>query len=526
MREKLTTDDLLFIRRRIFKPICESQQIQAWVVGGAVRDHLYNRVYCTIISDIYINDIDVVCSDKDEFVGVLSAYCRDGNVKYKITPMANGHATVFTIYSFKDFTGTSPYKDFSFDIEISQLKDTLWNDALSRDFTCNAWYLPIHNDDKIFSPLTKTTPVYPVIGKELIPCDSCKTFIDNPLRIFRAMDMISRGYRPTTRLVMDIIQAAKQIKASEELRKSMLGIVHKIFCGLIEKTRIIDDVVYAFNWMAELNLWPMVDGRIEGMVDCMHENHYHHDSVWQHTMEVLTGVMMYHVVDEKFHKVQPDVTCLWAAFLHDIGKIETVTKDDRGMTHFYGHHDSSAIIAGEILKDAPVSKQMAKDIVALIQYHMETKPFGDADIPKNQYKHIRRLMLKLGEEQFHRYLLLNHADCAASDRIRNENTNNICKAICEMKRNNEPNWFEFRLPVDGNMIKESIPNIPAKGIGLCINQLLKVTLAHPFDYETQEQCIHYLETLVKTGWVNDMINSGKTVDTPTLISVKSDIKKR
>ena len=53
MREKLTYDNLSFIRKRIFQPICESQQIQAWVVGGAVRDHLYNRVYGTIIHDIY-----------------------------------------------------------------------------------------------------------------------------------------------------------------------------------------------------------------------------------------------------------------------------------------------------------------------------------------------------------------------------------------------------------------------------------------------------------------------------------------
>lgn len=516
MSRTFSIDNLIKVKENILKPICFASNIEAYLVGGCTRDIL--------LGNGEVNDVDIVCNDAEQMVNALVQYCSTNDVKYSINKMSNGHATVVTVNYKQLMKDSFSIEPETIDFEISQFTDKklsfgtafrtiLNNDAESRDFTCNAWYYPIHNNEKPFTPILHKNAIYPVIGNDIIPCNGSQTFINNPLRIFRAMDLISRGYRPTPELTLSISDALKSIYYSDELRKSMLAIVHKIFVGLAEGKRMVNDVIYAFNYMMGLGVWgKLIDIKIQWMSTCIHKNSYHYDSVWQHTMWVIKN--LYNIggscelksVQE--HIIKPNVYDYWAAFLHDIGKVDTITFDDISChTHFIDHQKYSVEIATGILRDSPVNSSMTNYILDLIKVHMDTKPFGDKPIPKSQFKHIRRLMWELGQIEFEHFLLLNHADCAASERSENKNTLNILAAMRYMKRHNEPCWYLYRIPINGNVIKDKIPEIPDKYIGKFIDQLYKVTFAHPENYETEEQCIHYLKSLINSGWTKESIKN-------------------
>jgi hypothetical protein len=215
--------------------------------------------------------------------------------------------------------------------------------------------------------------------------------------------------------------------------------------------------------------------------------------------------------------IRPTAYDYWAALLHDIGKPCTMTSDADGATHFYDHQTASVRLAEEILKSSPLNKRGTDTVLKLIAHHMDTKAFGDEPIKPARYKHIRRLQWELGAETFDHFLVLNHADCAASERATNNNTPNVVNAVIDMVcSRGERAWDSYMIPVTGNDIKEAFPNESGMNIGRYIKQLYKVTFSRPEDYATKEQCLHYIGTLIKTGWIKKVYGKEPSV---------SDLKK-
>lgn len=502
MRAQLDNQCVLRIRREILQPVAEFEGIQAWMVGGCVRDLMHHEG---------INDIDVICTDASKFVNALDGYFTENNIGHSIHSMANGHATVISVKTkpiFGEFLILPP----QFDIEVSQLDhldkltpdEAIKYDAGSRDFICNAWYISVSGIDKPFTPLTNESIVYDAIGKYIHPCNKSATFFDNPLRVFRAMDLMCRGYKPTIGLVRALEDYLQNGINKKAYINACLQVVHKIFSRLADGEYDVNNVIYAFNYFADLCAWgKMIHPVFEGMKYCIHKNDYHHDSVWQHTMNVIYNMSRYRVLDEHDFPIKTNAYDYWAALLHDAGKTTTISYDFDGNTHFYDHQCSSVRISEEILKESPLNKVWTDFVLELIAHHMDTKVFGDEPIKYRQYKHIRKLQWELGAMGFHHFLILNHADCAASERSENKNTINIVRAVKDMAYNcGESAWECYKIPVSGSDITEAFPDEPGVNIGKYIKQLYKVTFSRPDDYKTKEQCLHYVRTLIKTGWAN------------------------
>lgn len=510
MKKKLSKNNIEYIRKVVLGPLVKSIGVQAWLVGGCVRD---------IIHGDGINDVDIVCTDANGLVGCLDEFCSVNGIKHTIHPMGNGHATVFNVNTSGILNKDLDALPVSIQMEISQLDyDTIEQDAIYRDFICNSWYIDVSGDGKPFNPISGRSRVFDPKGKIIYPCNGYKTFTNNPLRVFRAMDLMCRGYRPTTELHMGIIEFRKNSapylfgnRVDINLRGAALQIIHKIFCRLASGEYDVENVIYAFNYMAELGMWKLIHPDMDAMIMCVHRNKYHHDSVWQHTMEVIRNLATIPVYQQQDIRVIPNEYDYWVALLHDIGKVSTIsyTYDPdkyESTTHFYDHQTASVAIAGEILKDSPLGKTRTDYVIGLISHHMDTKPFGNEPIKYSQYKYIRKLQWELGsvlfDQAFNHFLAINHADCAASDRDVNMNTPNVVAAVKDMAYNRgESAWGCYKIPVTGNDIKEAFPNEPGVNIGKYIKQLYKVTFSRPSDYETKEQCIHYIGTLIKTGWI-------------------------
>ena len=493
MKEKLTKDHVCYLQHTILKPIVKTLGIKAWLVGGCVRD---------IINGEGVNDIDVVCTDVNALVNALDEFCTINKISHTIHPMQNGHAVVFNANTVAMLDDNFSILPPSIQFEISQLNGPdIYTDAMSRDFICNTWYVDITGGDPVNPNLTGALE-YNASGKYIYPCCGVDTFQDSPIRIFRAMDLMCRGYKPTVELLQRITEYL-HAKNSVDCKVSCLQVVHKIFCRLASGEYKVDDVIYAFDIMMELGAWDkMVHPVFGSMASCIHNNQYHHDTVWQHTMEVIRGLATYDVHNEQDVSIKVSAYDYWVALLHDTGKVMTKTIDSDKETHFYGHQLASVEIAKEILKDSSLGNVWTKYVLDIIAHHMDTKQFGDEPLKYSQYKHVRKLMWELGDMTFNHFLAINHADCAASERSKNMNTLNIVRAVKDMAyHRGESAWECYKLPVTGADILQEFPEIQPAHTGFYLKQLYKVTFSRPEDYETKEQCIHYVRTLVKTGWI-------------------------
>ena len=516
MRQKLSEQYVKELCEKILRPIANEEHIQAWLVGGCVRD---------IIHGEGINDVDVLCTDASRMVSALDKHFNETNDDHSIHSMENGHATVISVLS-KHIFGGFPILPARFDIEVSQLghldgftldelggftletldgltlEEILERDARDRDFVCNAWYMDINNNSEPFTPLHTESTIYDPAGKYIYPCNGGKSIFNNPLRIFRAMDLMCRGYKPTNQLYYGIAGYIQNDLHPDIHRDAYLQVIHKIFSRLASEEYNVNNVIFAFNYFAELGVWgKMIHPVFPGMMSCIHKNRYHKDSVWQHTMNVIYNMARCKVLEEHGRQIKPTAYDYWAALLHDTGKTTTISHDWDGNTHFYDHQYESVRISTEILKDSPLNKVWTEYVLKLIAHHMDTKPFGDEPIKYHQYKHIRKLQWELGGMAFEHFLLLNYADCAASGRTENKNTINVVRAVKDMTYSRgESAWGCYKIPVDGNDIKEAFPDEPGVNIGKYIRQLYKVTFSRPEDYITKEQCLHYVGTLIKTGW--------------------------
>ena len=111
-----------------------------------------------------------------------------------------------------------------------------------------------------------------------------------------------------------------------------------------------------------------------------------------------------HIVHAVANYTGEDVTTKVALLLHDIGKPQCYTEDERG-GHFYGHGIPSKAIAEIVVDRLRFDSDMQKNITELVLFH-------DSVIEPNP-KAVRRWLNKIGETQLRRLLRMNVADALA-----------------------------------------------------------------------------------------------------------------
>lgn len=111
--------------------------------------------------------------------------------------------------------------------------------------------------------------------------------------------------------------------------------------------------------------------------------------------------------------IQPRIELRLAALLHDIAKPLTRIETQTG-THFYGHDEQGAVMAGQILERLRYPAHIVDTVVILIRWHMFSFDSQSGDGA------IRRLILKVGPENIPGLLELRRADIVATDRINHQ----------------------------------------------------------------------------------------------------------
>lgn len=105
--------------------------------------------------------------------------------------------------------------------------------------------------------------------------------------------------------------------------------------------------------------------------------------------------------------VEADRTLRLAMLLHDIGKPETETVDEEGITHFHRHAAVSAELAEAVLKRLKFDNETIRMVRKLVLYH----DYGNGVEPNMAA--VRRAVSKIGEDAFSGLFAVKRADVMA-----------------------------------------------------------------------------------------------------------------
>ena len=393
---------------------------QAYAVGGCVRDSLLGTVP---------GDWDICTSALPEETEACFSDLRVVETGLK-------HGTVTVIfqgvpYEITTFRSDGNYLDHRRPQQVNFVR-TLKEDLLRRDFTINA--MAVGLDGEIQDPFGGRQD----LTDGIIRCvgDPDTRFTEDALRILR-------GLRFASRLGFSI---APETAAAMERNKNLLSYVsgeriYKELTGILIGT-------YAQSVLEQYGgVLAAVLPEIQPSMGFLQHNPFHNRDVWQHTLEALG-------------KSRPDPIVRWALLLHDLGKPDCFTLDDRGIGHFYGHPQRSMELAEQILDRFHGDKKNRDTICLLVRDH-------DREAPAT-IKNARRWIARYGRDNVRLLLEVKRCDCLAhvdtpKTRARYNNLMEMTRLIQECLETEQ--CFSVRdLPVKGgDVMALGVPAGPQVG---------------------------------------------------------------
>ena len=327
--------------------VLEDAGLEAWYVGGWVRDALMGRV---------CHDVDMCCSgtwqqSRDALRAADIAVVESGIRFGGITAICEDERIEITTYRVDGF-----YEDGRHPTSV-QRAATLEEDLARRDFTVNAmaWHPERGLRDLYGGQEDLAARVIRAVGEPR------RRFEEDALRMLRAVRFACRldfAIEPKTARALANCAELLRAVARERVGVELEGILATGRGG---------DAMYRYPELMcaaipELSACRGFDQR----------SIYHDYDVYEHIARVLTVAGELALDGEgRLLGGAPSPVLMWAALLHDISKPDCFTLDERGRGHFYGHPQAGAKKAAKIMKRLALPNDLIRDVRALIFYHDE-----------------------------------------------------------------------------------------------------------------------------------------------------------
>jgi len=341
------------------KSICNQNNIDAYIVGGYVRDLILGKKS---------KDIDIVVLNYSE-EKLMFNICEKLNIDKKYVHIFKRYGTV-----------SLQYNDINIEIVKAKVKSykkskndiQLIDDLKRRDFTINTLALDIKTGN-VIDYFNGLNDINNKILKTPIKADD--TFIDDSIRIIRAIRLAAKYNlnieKNTLNSIINNINLLSVVSNSRllnELNKIMLLDKPSIAIELMRKVGILD---YLLPEVVKLN-------EVEEIAEQKHKNNYYH------SLQVL---------DQTREKTD-DLVLLWTALLHDIGKYKTKRFDkQRGWT-FHNHEKVGAYLLKHVTNRIKFGRQFTNKLYLLIKYHGRPKELVKEGVTDSA---VRRLIVELGD---------------------------------------------------------------------------------------------------------------------------------
>ncbi|MFH1790111.1 MAG: HD domain-containing protein [bacterium] len=436
--------DLKKIYKKI-SAIAEKNKTPIYAVGGFVRDLLMDKQE--------FKDIDFVV----EGSGIDFAEKFDKAMKEQgrlvIFPDFDTARYLFfdeqdKIFLELEFAGArkEQYKKSSRKPKV--LATDLEQDLLRRDFTINAMALPI---EKINENFFKKHIIDRFNGKQDLedkiirtPLDPNETFIDDPLRMIRAMRFSAQlnfSIEPQTLEAIYKNRERIKIVSAERIQEELLKILS------------CDMPSVALNLMFQTHLLDLILPEV-AQLDGVEEIYGHqHKNNMVHTFKVVDNISLR--TDKAILRL--------AGLLHDIGKFATKHFIAKTGWTFYQHEHVGKKLVYRISKRLRLSKKDTDYLAKMVRWHQQPISLMDDGITDSA---VRRLIVNL-EDDLDDLLILGISDITTGNpyklKKRQDNYERLRKRIDEVMEKDKLRAFQS--PIRGEEIMKQCNLKPGPTVG-------------------------------------------------------------
>ncbi|MEA3374300.1 MAG: HD domain-containing protein [Campylobacterota bacterium] len=337
------------------------------VVGGYLRDILLQQESKDIDIEVYaVKNFETLQSMLEPFGSVnlvgksfgvlkltLGSYELDFALPRKESKKARGHR--------------------GFNVQLSGQMDFV-TAALRRDFTINAIGYDI-NSSLLLDPYGGQKD----LDSHTLRCVNEKTFVEDPLRILRAIQMAARFNLTCDESLLKLMQSMVAEGVLSELPKERLfGELKKLLLKAVKPS-------IGFELMDRLGILDFLP-ELSALKTTLQDPVYHPEGdVWTHTLMAIDAMASLRTENDK-----RDLTLMLAVLCHDFGKPAT-TKEIMGRVRSIGHEEAGIKPAHDFLRRFTDEKRLIDEVLSLVAHHQKPMQFY-----KQQAKApaIRRLGMK------------------------------------------------------------------------------------------------------------------------------------
>jgi poly(A) polymerase len=419
--------------------VVTSENVQAYVIGGWVRDCLLKR-------DHPDKDIDIVVIGSGIDIAQKAAGMIHPGVKVTV---------------FKNF-GTAMFRNREYEIEFVGARresynrnsrkpvvenGTLEDDQKRRDFTINT--LAISLNKETFGEFLDPFGGMGDLKKKIIrtPLEPDKTFSDDPLRMMRAIRFASQlNFTIEDKTFKSIKENAERIKIVS-VERIVTELNKIIMCPHPSK---------GFILLEQSGLLRIIFPELDNLKGVETKEGKAHKDNFHHSIKVLDNIS----------KNTDNLWLRWAALLHDIAK--PVTKKylpDTGWS-FHGHEFVGSKMIPDIFRKL---NEKMKYVQKIVDLHLRPIALSQDLVTDSA---IRRLLFEAGDD-IDDLMILCEADITSKNEAKkNKHLENFKVVRNKLREIEEKDAVRnFQPPVDGSEIITTFGIKPGKKVGIIKNAI-------------------------------------------------------
>jgi len=327
---------------------------EAWLVGGCVRDFLRG---------VKAGDYDIVTSALPEMVQSLFPHTAAVGIRFGILlVIEQGHS-----YELATYRSPGGYLE----------------DVMLRDFTINAMLMDPDSGrivDEVGGRADLNRRLIRAVGRPE------ERFADDRLRMLRAIRFAAN---------LDFEIEVETFTAIAAHAREIDNVSFERIADELTRLLTLGGAGEGMRLLAKCGLLEQILPEVAALQGVQQPPKFHPEGdVWAHTLKMLDLL-----------RFPADGRLAWGVLLHDVGKPDTQTQDNRGI-HFYGHVRQGEILGEKILRRLRFSRVDQETVLSLIRCHMI--------FLRVQEMHPSRLKRFLRNSSFDLCLELHRLDCLAS----------------------------------------------------------------------------------------------------------------
>ncbi len=455
---------------KIVSQICEEQHLEAYVIGGFVRDLILDRAS---------KDIDIVVVGD----GIKLAEDSAKILRVKKVSIFKNYGTAHFRYKDLDVEFVGARKEsYSENSRNPSVKSgTLGDDQLRRDFTINALAISLqkNNFGELIDPFDGINDLKNGIIKT--PLDPVQTYIDDPLRMLRAIRFATQlEFKIEFKSLEAILNNCERLKIisqeriTEELNKIILSKQPSRGFKLLESTKLLHQF---FPEIVSLKGVETINGK-------SHKDNFYH------TLEVLDNISIN----------TGNLWLRWSAIMHDIAKPNTKRFEPEHGWTFHGHEDLGARFVPKIFKrlKLPLDNKM-KYVQKLVRLHLRPIALVKGNVTDSA---IRRLLFEAGDD-IDDLMTLCNADVTSKNEFKVlKFRNNFDLVSKKLKIVEEKDKIRnFQPPVTGEIIMKTFNIGPCAEIGNLKTKIKDAILEGVIEND-YDQAFNYMIEIAKEVGLN------------------------